>query len=297
MAGISANGITIEYERYGRETDPTVLLIMGLGAQLTRWPMQLVNALVGRGYQVIRYDNRDVGLSQKFDAAGIPNMGEIAATLMRGEKPVTPYTLDDMAADAAGLLDALGIEKAHIMGASMGGMIAQVFAADFPEKTLSLTSIMSSSGNPALPPARPEAMAVLTSRPQGADLDSLVAHGVNSAKVIGSPGYPVDEAVLAERVREDALRSIYPAGFARQMAAIYANGDRRQRLAKIAARTVVIHGTDDPLVPVEGGRDTAASIPGARLVEIPGMGHDLPEALIPQIVEAFEGVAQQREAA
>jgi pimeloyl-ACP methyl ester carboxylesterase len=293
---IQANGIAIEYESYGSASDPAILLIMGLGAQLTLWPLPFVEALADRGYRVIRYDNRDIGLSQKFDAAGIPEIPKIVAALMTGQKPDAPYLLGDMAADAVGLLDAVGIEKAHIMGASMGGMIAQMVAANYPERTLSLTSIMSTTGNPMLPSATPEAMAVLTQRPTATDMESIVAHGVRAEKVIGSPGYPADEATLRERVQRDFLRMYYPPGFARQMAAIVASGDRRAALATISAPTMVIHGVDDPLVPLAGGRDTAATIPGAQITEIPGMGHNLPEVLIPVIVDAFEKVAKRADA-
>jgi pimeloyl-ACP methyl ester carboxylesterase len=216
---------------------------------------------------------------------------------MAGRDPGVPYTLADMAADAVGLLDALGIARANIVGASMGGMIAQLVASLHPERTLSLTSIMSSSGNPSLPPASPQAMTVLTSRPQGADLDTLVAFGVDAARVIGSPGFPADEERLRARVAADIERSNYPAGFARQMAAIYADGDRRDRLKRIVAPTLVLHGTDDPLVPVEAGRDTAANIAGAELLEIPGMGHDVPVALVDRIADAIAGVAQRAKAA
>ncbi|MES2096959.1 MAG: alpha/beta hydrolase [Pseudomonadota bacterium] len=294
---IQANGIEIEYESYGADSDPVVLLIMGLGAQLTLWPLPFVEALVARGYRVIRYDNRDIGLSQKFDAAGIPEIPRIVASLMTGQTPDAPYLLGDMAADAAGLLDALGIDKAHIMGASMGGMIAQMVAANHPGKTLSLTSIMSTTGNPMLPPATPEAMAVLTTRPDGTDMESIVAHGVKLESVIGSPDYPADPTELRARVERDFLRMYYPPGFARQMAAIVASGDRRAALATITAPTMVIHGVDDPLVPLAGGRDTAATIPGAQIVEIAGMGHNLPEPLIPVIVAAFEKVAGEVERA
>jgi len=287
-----ANGIEIEYEAYGDESAPAVLLIMGLGAQLTLWPMPMVEGLVARGYRAIRYDNRDVGLSTKFDDAEAPAMTAIVAALMTGAKPDVPYLLADMAADAIGLLDVLGIHKAHVMGASMGGMIAQMVAATWPDRVLSLTSIMSTTGNPMLPPASPEAMAVLTTRPTGADEDAIVAHGVRAEKVIGSPGYPADEAVLTERVRAGFRRMHYPPGFARQMAAIVGSGDRRAALTTITAPTMVIHGADDPLVPLAGGRDTAATIPGAKIVEIPGMGHNLPEALIGAVLDAFEQVAR-----
>jgi pimeloyl-ACP methyl ester carboxylesterase len=287
-----ANGIEIEYEAYGDESAPPVLLIMGLGAQLTLWPMPMVEQLVTRGYRVIRYDNRDVGLSTKFDDSPAPAMTAIVGALMMGQKPDVPYLLADMAADAIGLLDAMGIERAHVMGASMGGMIAQMVAATYPDRVLSLTSIMSSTGNPALPPASPEAMAVLTQRPEGADEESMVAHGVRAEKIIGSPGYPADEAELTERVRASFRRMHYPPGFARQMAAIVGSGDRRTALSTITTPTMVIHGADDPLVPVAAGRDTAAMIPGAKIVEIPGMGHNLPEALIPEVLDAFEQVAK-----
>ena len=296
MAQTTANGITIEYESFGPDGAEPVLLIMGLGAQLTLWPVELCEALVARGFRVIRYDNRDVGLSTKFDAAGVPQLPAVIGAILSGQDPKVPYRLEDMAADAVGLLDALGIARAHIVGASMGGMIAQLVAADYPARTLSLTSIMSSTGNPSLPPATPEAMGVLMSRPQGADLDALIDFGVRAARVIGSPGYPADETLLRARVRRDVERSNYPAGFARQMAAIYASGDRRAKLARITAPTVVVHGTADPLVPVDGGRDTAANIKGAELVEIDGMGHDLPLALVDRIAGEVASVAARAKA-
>ena len=279
------DGVELEWDERGERSHPAVLLIMGLGAQMTRWSDAFMAALVGHGFRVIRFDNRDVGLSTKFDAAGAPDLTAIGAAVLMGRTPDVPYTLEHMAADAVAVLDAAGVDRAHVVGASMGGMIAQLVAAEHPERVLTLTSIMSSTGNPALPRATPAANAVLMARPQGSDLDALVAHGVKAAMVIGSPGYPTDDAVLAERIRADAARSHHPAGFARQMAAIWANGDRRPRLGRITAPTLVIHGADDPLVPVEGGRDTAATIPGARLVEIPGMGHDLPTALIGRITD------------
>ena len=297
MAQVKANGISIEYESFGPESADPVLLIMGLGAQLTLWPVELCEALVSRGFRVIRYDNRDVGLSTRFVDAPVPQLPAVLAAVMSGQDPKVPYRLDDMAADAAGLLDALGLERAHIVGASMGGMIAQLFAAAYPARTLSLTSIMSTTGNSSVPPASPEAIGVLMSRPQGGDVDAVVEFGVKAARVIGSPAYPADEAVLRARVRRDVERSNYPAGFARQMAAIYASGDRRAKLASITAPTVVIHGAADPLVPVEGGRDTAASIKGAELIEIEGMGHDLPLALVDRIADAIAAVAKRATAA
>jgi len=291
-----ANGIEIEYETFGEPANPAVLLIMGLAAQLTRWPLPLVEELARRGYFVIRYDNRDIGLSTKFDNAPMPALPTLIAAMMAGQKPDVPYTLNDMAADAVGLLDALDIERAHVMGASMGGMIAQLVAASYPDRVLSLTSIMSSTGNPALPPSKPEAMAVLTSRPTGGDREAAIAYGVRSDRVIGSPAYPVEESVLRARVERDFDRMYYPVGPGRQLAAVVAGGDRRAAIRTIGVPTMVIHGVDDPLVLVEAGRDTAANIPGAEIVEIPGMGHNLPEPLIPAVLDAFETVARRANA-
>ncbi len=278
-----ANGIELEYESFGREGDPVVLLVMGLGAQLTLWPDALCEKLTAKGFRVIRYDNRDVGLSTKLDAAGVPEMADIFSGAARAA-----YTLDDMAADGAALLDALDVERAHIVGASMGGMIAQLIAANHPEKTLSLTSIMSSTGNPAVPPATPEAMAALTTRlPADAGMEAMIDNAVKTFTVIGSPAYNYDTPEERERIRRSIERSIYPAGFARQMAAIVTNGDRREKLKRVMAPTSVIHGEVDPLVSLEGGKDTAAAIKGAELIVIPGMGHDLPPFVLDQVTDAI----------
>ena len=293
MTQIAANGITLEYEAYGDPANPPMLLIMGLGAQLTLWPIELVEALVARGYYVIRHDNRDIGLSQKFDSAGLPDMLAIGMAMMAGKPPPVAYTLADMAADAVGLLDALGIAKAHIVGASMGGMIAQHVAASYPSRVLSLTSIMSTTGNRALPAATPEAMAALTTRAEpGAAFEAVLPIGLHVARTIGSPAYPADAARLRERIERDFARSFYPVGAARQFAAIMADGDRRELLKSVTAPTLVIHGEADPLVPVEGGKDTAASIAGAKLNLIPGMGHDLPVELVDEVADAIAGVAR-----
>ena len=292
MALIHANGVDIEYEEFGPKTGLPLLLIMGLGAQLTRWPLEFIKILTARGYRVIRYDNRDVGLSQKFDSAGPADVVKMMTEMAQGKKPSVAYTLEDMANDAAGLLDALRIDKAHIVGASLGGAIGQLVAANHRGKTLSLTSIMSSTGNSALPLAKPEAMAVLLNRPPAGDIEAIIEAGVKASKTIGSPGYPTDEREIRRRVAEDLKRSNYPAGFSRQMAAALVNGDRRAALKRIKAPTVVIHGADDPLVPIEAGRDTAANIAGAELIEIPGMGHDLPAPLHSRIVDAIESVAK-----
>ena len=291
MAAITANGIKIEYETHGDPAHPPMLLIMGLGMQLTRWPIELVDALVARGYYVIRHDNRDIGLSTHFDEAGKPSLPRVVLTRLFGMRPRLAYYLSDMADDAVGLLDALKIERAHIVGASMGGMIAQHVAARYPERTRSLTSVMSTTGRRGLPRATPEAMAVLTDRPLKADLANIVEFGVKAARAVGSPAFPAPEARLREKTTLDFHRSFHPIGALRQMAAIVADGDRRAMLGKITAPTLVIHGEADPLVPVEGGKDTAASIKGATLHLIPGMGHDLPLELVDEIVGKIAEVA------
>lgn len=294
MAEVKANGITITYDTFGSDKAPAVLLIMGLGAQMTRWRPEFCEQLAARGFRVIRFDNRDAGLSTHLVDAGVPDMAAIVAALQKGEKPEVPYTLSDMAADATGLLDALSIARAHIVGASMGGMIAQLVAADHPDHTLSLTSIMSTTGNPSLPRATPEAMAVLTNRPpHPSEEEAYLKHTVAAARVTGSPGYPADEAVLRAQSLADVQRCYEPTGFARQMAAITATGDRRAKLKTITAPTVVVHGAADPLVPVQGGHDTAENIPGARLVVIPGMGHDLPPPLYDTLIDAIVSVAER----
>lgn len=293
MAQVQANGISIEYETFGDKSKETVLLIMGLGGQLTMWPVEFCEELVSRGYHVVRFDNRDIGLSTKFDAAGMPDMAAIFGALMAGKPATSAYSLDDMAADAAALLDALGIKAAHIVGASMGGMIAQLVATNHPERTLSLTSIMSTTGNPALPQAKPEAMAVLMSPAPEGDIEGAITRGIEAWKVIGSPGFPTDDATLRTWVTRDVNRSLYPVGTARQMAAIVANGDRREKLKKLNVPTVVVHGADDPLVPVEGGKDTAANIPGAELRIVPGMGHDFPLGLVKTYADAVSSVIER----
>ena len=297
MGRLRANGIEIEVETHGRECDPAILLIMGLGAQLTVWPLPFVEALVARGFRVIRFDNRDVGLSSRIERAGVPNLYALVAQRFLRFRPRVPYTIADMAEDAAGVLDALGVQEAHVVGASMGGMIAQHFAARWPERTLSLTSMMSTTGNPMLPMASLDAMRALVRRPRSDDLETLIAHGMELTRTIAGPGYPMDEAVLRARVRENIERASYAPGFTRQLAAIIADGDRRAMLRTIRTPTVVIHGTTDPLIPRACGRDTALNILGARLVEIERMGHSLPVELIPQIADAIVGVAEQRLAA
>jgi pimeloyl-ACP methyl ester carboxylesterase len=281
MPRAQTNGIEIEYETIGSPDDPTLLLIMGLGAQLIAWPDDFCKQLADRGFFVIRYDNRDVGLSTKFDDAPV----RPAAETFGGSVPAA-YILDDMADDAAGLLDALGRDKAHVVGASMGGMIAQLVALRHTERVLSLTSIMSHCGGDDAVPPDAEALAVLLA-PRPSNRDEVLDMAVRARKVIGGKGWPMDEA----KIREDAGRAFdrcyYPAGFLRQMAAIMASPGRVERLGELKMPVLVLHGLDDTLVPPENGRCTAAAIPGSTLVEIEGMGHDLPEGAWPQIIDAI----------
>ncbi|MCP5296482.1 MAG: alpha/beta fold hydrolase [Zoogloeaceae bacterium] len=261
---------------------------MGLGMQLVAWPDAFCQGLVERGFRVIRFDNRDSGLSGKIHLAKKPNLLLAIASAWLKLPVRAPYTLNDMAGDTVGLLDALGIERAHIVGVSMGGMIAQVIAARYPQRVLSLTSIMSSSGNRAVSRSKPRALQALISQPSDPkDQDKAVEHLIRLFGVIGSPGYPTDEADLRQRIRRGMRRAYHPAGVLQQLLAIIASGDRRALLGKIAAPTLVIHGADDPLLPVAAGRDTARHIKGAKLVVIDGMGHDLPPGLLPRLVDAI----------
>lgn len=288
MPAVQANGLTIEYEERGASDAPVILLVMGFGAQLTLWPDDFCDALADGGFRVVRFDNRDIGLSQKFDHAPVPDIMDLTMRAMRGEKLDVAYTLDDMTLDAVGLLDALGIETAHVIGMSMGGMIAQLLAANHAPRVKSLVSIMSTSGNPGLPPGKPEVLQTLTNRPTDPDdREALIAHGVKVFKMIGSPGYPVDDAALRARVSQSIDRSFYPQGATRQFAAIIAGGSRVEALKTISTPSLVIHGADDPLVPVDGGKDTARHIPGAELRIVDGMGHDIAPGLVPTLAAAI----------
>lgn len=287
MARAKANGIEIEYETFGTRKDPALFLIMGLGAQLTLWPESLCEALAGQGFFVVRYDNRDVGLSTDFDQWGVPDVMGAFARLMMGEKVETPYLLGDMAADATGLLDALELERAHMVGASMGGMIAQVVAATYPERTRSLVSIMSTSGRPGLPMGKPEAVAMLSAQPEGTEREQLIAHGMKLRSVISGPGYQTDPATMRALVERNIDRRYYPQGAARQYLAIMASGPRADLLKTVKVPTLVLHGEDDPLLPVECGRDVAALVPGAKIETFPGWGHDVPERMVPKLVSSI----------
>jgi pimeloyl-ACP methyl ester carboxylesterase len=274
MPRANNKGVELEYETFGPAAAETILLINGLGSQMTRWPEPFCQKLVAHGYRAIRFDNRDVGRSTWF-------------------KPGEAYTLSDMASDAVAVMDAAGAEKAHVAGVSMGGMIAQTVAIEHPQRVLSLTSIMSATGARGTLDSTPEAGAVLnTPAPDPkADFEAFVAHGIRNARTIGSPAYPWDEAALRQRVIAEYERAFNPTGVQRQMAAIRGDGDRTERLSRLKVPAVVLHGADDPLIKPFGGEATAAAIPGAELRVIPGMGHDLPPALYDTIIDAILAAA------
>lgn len=280
MPKVTANGLEIEYDTHGDPANPAMLLVMGLGAQMILWPIEFVQALADRGFHVIRYDNRDIGLSQKFEGAKAPGVMWHVIRKRFGFPPRVPYTLSDMAADGMGVLDALGIDRAHVVGASMGGMIAQLMAVEHGHRLLSLTSVFSTTGNAKLPQADKAAIEPLTNPPASLDEEVLIEHGIKISNAIGSPGFRPDPERQRERVRESVRRSVYPAGLHRQVAAIIDDGDRTERLKSITAPTLVLHGEADPLVKVEGGHATAAAIRGAKIKTYPGWGHDLPEELV-----------------
>jgi pimeloyl-ACP methyl ester carboxylesterase len=287
---VQVNGVNITYESFGTPNRETILLIGGTGMQLTDWPPELCERLVQRGYRVVIYDNRDIGLSTKFDAFGMPDYGAVVEAAAAGKPAPLPYTLYDMATDAVGLLDALGIKKAHIVGASMGGMIAQIVATDHPEHTLSLASIMATDGKPGLPfVADPDRLAKIP--PPGAheDKKAYTVRMVKTWQVIGSQTYPQDEHVVLEIVTRDVERSYCPSCDNRQGAAslFTAMEDRRVKLRTIKVPTVVIQGDEDPIIPMEAARDVAANIPEANLRIVQGMGHDVPPPLVNTVVDAI----------
>ena len=288
MPVVRANGLELAYETAGDPADPVLLLIMGLGAQLIDWPAEFCDELAARGFHVIRYDNRDVGLSASLDELGKPDIRAI----LGGDPSTVPYRLADLATDAAGLLKALGVERAHVVGASMGGMVAQQLAVDHKDRVASLCSIMSTTGDPTVGRPTPEAAAVLLQPPATAR-EEVIAAAVASSRVVGSPGFPVSDEERLRRVTAKYDRSYRPAGRARQYAAILASPDRTAALHAVTVPTLVIHGEDDPLVGVSGGRATAAAVPGADLLVIPGMGHDLPSEVWPRMIDAIVANARR----
>ncbi|WP_280156185.1 alpha/beta hydrolase [Piscinibacter sp. XHJ-5] len=291
---IGANGIRLEVEDHGSPAGEPLVLIMGLGMQLVAWHEDFVHSLVQRGFRVIRFDNRDIGLSQDFDHLGVPNVALEAMKHAVGLPVRSPYSLVDMANDTAALLDALGIPSAHVCGASMGGMVAQQLAVRHPQRVKSLTLMMTTSGARRLPGPSLRVRGALLSRPADPkSFDSIVAHYVQLYKLIGSPAYPSSDQWLWQRLSHSVRRSHRPRGVARQLVAIAADGDRTPLLGRIKAPTQVLHGTADPLVPVAGGRDLAARIAGARLDLVEGMGHDLPVALWPRFADAISAAASR----
>ncbi len=298
---VKANGMTLAYERFGAPDNEAILLIGGTGMQLVDWPLELVTTLVQNGYQVVRFDNRDIGRSTKLTEAGLPDAAAIEKALKAGAPPPLPYTLRDMAADAAGLLDALNIQQAHLVGLSMGGAIAQLVAIDYPERTRSLTLLMADPGDPALPViAKPEAFKDVPPQPQTADRAAYMEWQVKTWQALAGPEYPTAEAILRAGAARDFARGYDFAGFTRQATAILVDRYesthyRLEHLKTIKAPTVILQGEADPIVPVAAAKELAAQIPGAELRLIPGLGHDTPVALVPIFADAISAVLQRAE--
>jgi pimeloyl-ACP methyl ester carboxylesterase len=291
MPNVNANGIRIEYDEFGDRTSPPLLLIMGLGGQMVRWDMDFCRQLVDRGFRVIRFDNRDVGLSTKFHEQ-CPHPGPLLVSVLRGESVTPPYTLDDMAGDAAALLEEMGIPAAHVVGASMGGMIAQLLAIRYPDKVLTLTSIMSTTGNRDLPQGDPNVLALLM-RPVPTEREAAFEHAMDIWRALAGPAFPFDEARNWALVELCYDRDSDPTGIARQMLAIMTAGSRKDLLRSVTKPALVIHGDADPLVPIVAGFDTVEAIPGARMLVIEGMGHELPEGAWPRVIDAIVELTQQ----
>ncbi|MCC7078516.1 MAG: alpha/beta hydrolase [Acidimicrobiia bacterium] len=283
---VTANGLDIEYETTGPQHGPPLLLVNGFSVQLTRWPAGYLDAFADAGFRVIIFDNRDVGLSSKLDALGTPAVVDVAS-----RRVPAPYSLGDMADDTAGLLDALGIDSAHVVGTSMGGMIAQAFAIRHPERTRTMTSVMSTSGAPNLAPPTPEALAVLLQAPADT-VDGRVEQAVEAARVLwGDSPFPFDEDETREAAAVSEKRCFHPDGVARQMMAIATAGDRTEALGSLEMPCLVLHGDVDPILPLGHGEATAAAIPGAILTVFEGMGHSLPRELWADHAEAVADLA------
>lgn len=290
---VVAGGIGIEVEDRGLPDGEPLLLIMGLGMQLIAWPDDLVQQLVSRGFRVLRFDNRDVGLSQYFDHLGVPNLAWAGLRYTMGLPVHAPYSLAEMAGDAVGVLDALGIAQAHVCGASLGGMVAQHLAAKHPQRVKSLTLMMTTSGSRSLPQPSLRVRRALLSRPRSNTAEDRASHLRAVLGVIGSPAYPADPALLQQHLLAGVQRAWHPAGTARQLAAVVADGDRSALLPRIQAPTCIVHGEADPLIPVAAGRDLLARIPRAVSDFIPGMGHDLPPQLLPRFTESITANARR----
>jgi pimeloyl-ACP methyl ester carboxylesterase len=285
-----ANGLEICYQTFGADTDPPLLLIMGLGAHMTQWDDEFCARLAARGFRVIRFDNRDVGKSSKIDAPP-PDLAESLLRRRPGETFAAPYLLRDMAADSIGLLDFLRIGSAHVVGASMGGMIAQEMAIRWPRRVRTLTSIMSSTGDPGLPPSNPEIFEIFLAPPPRTP-EEYVEANMRAWRAFGNAGFPEEEPRDRSRAIRAAGRGLCPEGGARQLLAAIASGSRAASLSQLEAPTLVIHGADDPLVPLAAGQATARAIPGARLVVIERMGHTLPMAVWPRVIDEIAAIAR-----
>ncbi len=298
MPHIDANGISLYVETHGDATATPLILVRGLGSQIVHWPRAFIDGFVANGFFVITHDNRDAGLSQKFDDWGVIDEQAVQRQLEAGEPIDAPYCVRDMADDAIAVLDRFGIDRAHLAGISMGGMIVQLAAVHHGDRLISMTSIMSSSGNPDIPLGTPEARELLLQQPDDPnDRESVIAFTLKADRVWGSPGYPFDDAERADLIGRAYDRCWAPEGVKRQWAAVRGDGSRVERLKTITVPSLVIHGLDDSLVQAEHGRDVAAHIPGARLIEIPGMGHDLEGGLSPMIVDHVTRHARAAEAA
>ncbi|MEH6545980.1 MAG: alpha/beta hydrolase [Sneathiella sp.] len=285
MPKVKSNGLVIEYETFGLPSDPAIVLIAGLGFQLIDWPVTFCERLATTGFFVIRFDNRDIGLSQKLVENPVPDLVALGETIRSGNALDLPYNLTDMMKDVVGILDALTIDSVHLIGMSMGGMIAQLVAIHYPKRLKSLTSIMSSSGSSALPPPTAAATTVLMSAPASEDLSDVVAFGLNVNDVIGSPGYRWNREELTAHIRRCVERCYYPAGYVRQYAAVLGSPSRAGSLPELTTPTLVIHGTEDLLVLSEAGKETARLIPNAHLELVEGMGHDLSPALCDHLAD------------
>lgn len=282
----SANGIQLCYDTFGDPLDPALILIMGLAAQMIVWDDDFCAELASLGRYVVRFDNRDIGLSTKFPEAGTPSMADLLVSRLWGWAPRARYNLVDMATDTVGLMDALGIGSGHIVGASMGGAIAQELAATFPERVRSLTAIMSSSGDPKLPPPKPQALAVLT-RTAPKDHAAFLVHYLNTWRVLAEDHFPFDEERTLRQAEATFARGINPPGVARQMLAILASGNRKKKLRPLSVPTLVVHGTLDPLIPFPAALDLVETIPNATLLRVEGMGHTLPRQVWPEVIAAI----------
>jgi pimeloyl-ACP methyl ester carboxylesterase len=282
MPQVRANGIDIEYESFGREGDPLILLIMGFAAQLISWPEALCQGLAAKGFRVVRFDNRDIGKSTHLTDRGTPDTRALMAEVTVGKRPDVPYALDDMADDAVGLMDALGVQRAHIAGASMGGMIAQLVAINHADRTKSLISIMSTTGRRDLPPGNRETLSVLFRPPNSSSRDDLIDASILVQRALSSPGFPASEAEMRATAERRTDRAPFDAaGLARQSAALIAAPPRNGLLRQLRCPALVLHGADDPVIPAAAAKDIAESIPGAELIIVPGMGHDFAMALVP----------------